>query len=161
MVCKRKGCIFVAAINSTTMKPVFSIMIVAASMLGLVSCKSNKELTRNQEQKPVSIDKDMIETAVPAIPFTIDTAWVSDLVLHAVVAYTGPKTGVEFKLVWNGAWLKMYPPKAMVFLEPVCSKTSGNTKVKQSMSFDISALKASNSEFSILLRDYKQGFDIH
>ena len=142
------------------MKPTISLLIAAMAILAAVSCKSSKEIVRSQEQTAVSIDKNMVDATAPAISFTIDTAWISNLVLNVVVSYTGPKKGVEFKLMWNGAWLKMNPPKAMVYLEPVCSKATGNCTVKHSMSFDISPLKASNSEFSLLLRDYKQSFDI-
>lgn len=141
------------------MKIFSAVIFIAITILVTTSCKTGKEVLRNQEQKPVEVVNNMNELSVLPLPFTIDTAWMDHLILNVVVSYTGKKKGIDFKLVWNGAWLKSYPPKAMVFLEPIVSSPSaGNKKIKQTMSFDITPLKASNPEFIVLLRDYKQTF---
>lgn len=132
-------------------------------ILGLVavSCTCKKALVKTQDQKVTEIRKNTEDDmAAKQLPFTIDTAWVSNLVLFVDISYTGDKTNAEFSLVWNGSWLKSYPPKAMVYISTGAPQGIGKKTVKHHLSFDFSAIKGGNEEFYLMLRDYPTSFHI-
>ena len=92
--------------------------------------------------------------------YAIDTAWVNDLTLHAIVSYIGEDGDVEFNLVFNGMWLKSYPPKAYLAIIPSNTVATGNKKVKHHLIFDLTPLSTGNPVFEVHIIGYEQGFMI-
>lgn len=137
-------------------------LLLLAVAAGLCSCKCNKMVEKSQETKMVQVIKMTSgeKMAAETIPFTIDTVWVENLTLHTLITYTGEKTDVEFSMVFNGAWLKSYPPKAYLNIVPGVATAEGKKQVKHHLIFDLKPLSDGNPFFEVYVTGYKQGFRI-
>ncbi|KAF5032822.1 hypothetical protein DSECCO2_613140 [anaerobic digester metagenome] len=138
------------------------LLVLLAITAGLFSCKCHKMIEKQQDIKQVQVIKTLPgETIAPkTLPFTIDTVWVEGLTLHTMITYTGEKTDVDFAMVFNGAWLKSYPPKAYLNIVPTVATTEGKKLVKYHLVFDLTPLSSGNPYFEVYVTGYKQGFRI-
>jgi len=139
-----------------------NLFILLALTSGLYSCKCNKMIEKTQEVKQVQVLKTNPDEKMAAetMPFTIDTVWIENLMLHTLITYTGEKTDVAFSMVFNGAWLKSYPPKAYLNIIPGVAATEGKKQVKHHLIFDLKPLSDANPYFEVYVTGYKQGFRI-
>lgn len=138
------------------------LLVLLAVAAGLFSCKCNKMVEKQQDIKQVQVIKTFPDETVVAetLPFAIDTVWVEGLTLHTMITYTGEKTDIGFSMVFNGAWLKSYPPKAYLNIVPTSASTEGKKQVKHHLIFDLTPLSSGNPYFEVYVTGYKQGFRI-
>jgi len=144
------------------MKKSISYLFMVILILGFTSCNCSKTITKTQDPKAVDIRKTAPgeESITTVIPYTIDSVWVENLMLHVDLTYTGHKSDVGFDLIFNGAWLKSYPPKANLNLVSTVATAKGGKKVKHHLTFDLTPLQSINSFFEVYVVGYKQGFRI-
>lgn len=138
------------------------LLVILAVATGLISCKCNKMVEKQQDIKQVQVIKTAPgeKAEVETLPFTIDTVWVEGFTLHTMITYTGEKTDIGFSMVFNGAWLKSYPPKAYLNIVPTAASTEGKKQVKHHLIFDLTPLSSGNPYFEVYVTGYKQGFRI-
>ena len=135
------------------------IAITASCMIAFASCKSNSLIIKNLEQTEVEINKSFTEPVTDStFEFAIDSASLQNNMLFVQVIYTGEKSDIQFKLIWNGILLKTDPPKAIVFLKPEYSSIKGEKPVIHKLYFDMSTMLPMESYESviILLKDYNR-----
>lgn len=137
-----------------------SFFLISISSIFLFACNTKKEINLVQEKEGIVIRKGFASSEpATVLDFVIDSAGISNNILVAKVSYIGHKSDVSFNLVWNGALLKSYPPKAVVFLEARLSEINGNKKVSHLLSFDLAEMLPMKGydEVIVLLKNYKEG----
>ena len=138
-----------------------SILILLSSMLliSFTSCKCQKDKTLSQEVRKMKTVEAEFGKKPESISFTVDTVWVENLLLHADITYTGGQTDLEFDLVFDGAWLRSFPPKANMNIVSNPTSVKGSTKIKHHLVFDLSPLTG-NQPFEVIVNGYEKNFRI-
>lgn len=139
------------------MKQFISLSAAFLIAIAIVSCKSKSTVIKTQDKAKIEIIKSFGEPVIDTtLKFIIDSASLQNNILFVQVMYTGEESDILFKLVWNGMWLKTYPPKAIVYLEPVVGVIKGKKPVIHKLYFDMSPMlpMESHDKVIIQLRDY-------
>ncbi|PLW95048.1 MAG: hypothetical protein C0592_00890 [Marinilabiliales bacterium] len=139
------------------MKNLISISAVLVILITIVSCKSTSTVLKIQEQSDIEVIKSFGEPVMDStLEFTIDSASLNDNILFVQIMYTGEESDISFKLKWNGMLLKTYPPKAIIYLEPVIGEIKGKSPVIHQLYFDMSPMLPMEGydEVIIMLKDY-------
>jgi len=139
-------------------KPII-VILSSVLLLSFTSCKSQKDKTVSQEVRKLKIVEAEFGVKPKSISFTVDSVWVKDLLLYADITYTGGKTDLEFDLVFDGSWLKTYPPKANVNIVSTPATVSGSATIKHHLVFDLSPLSG-NQPFEVIINGYEKNFRI-
>jgi len=142
------------------MKTTSSVLILTSILvISLSACKSKKEETISQDVKKLKIIEAEFGVKPASIPFTVDTVWVENLLLHANITYLGGEPDLTFDLVFDGSWLKSYPPVAHVNIVSSPTTVKGKTTIKQQLVFDLAPLSG-NMPFEVIVNGYKKNFRI-
>lgn len=144
----------------------------------LTSCKSKKETTSTEaETETVAIATDessseeetvekredqlVIDPMFNAVDkdkgtFNIENARIEGNHLILLVSYSGGCEKHDFRLLFNGNYMKSMPPKAELFLLHDANGDACRSLIKEEITVDISALKANNDKVVIILDGYKE-----
>jgi len=130
------------------------------------SCKTadyqNKPDSFGKDNKNLTIKKTLInpdfEFPDNNFELLINSASLIDSILSVNISYNGCRED-NVELVFNGNYLKSYPPRAGVHIviEPIKEKC--DKKVSKTVLFDLSSIKYDNSKtLIVILNDYKDRF---
>ncbi len=126
------------------MKRNLSILLVIA----LMSCKNNGQNTTAQKPvEPVKSETTSMKTiivngekanSVAEPDFSVLSWNANNDVLEVVVRYSGGCKTHDFNAYFSGAWLKSFPPKAIIALEHLNpDKDPCRSMVKDTLRFDL------------------------
>lgn len=121
----------------------FSCLLFVCSCSGTHKSQANSKADSIQE-KPVEVKKVIVEPAHAVSEeknYTIHSFSTEGDVLSIIVTYKGGCGTHSFELYSNGFLKKSLPPQVDVFLEHSKENETCTEEVKQTLKFDISALK--------------------
>lgn len=87
--------------------------------------------------------------------FTIESAEIQGDQIVMIVSYSGGCENHDFRLLFNGNYMKSMPPKAELFLLHDAHGDACRSLIKEEIKVDISQLKENNSEVTIILDAFK------
>lgn len=139
------------------MKKIIYLTVVIA--VTFIQCKNPVQITQEQRET-ININSFVSEVAEP--DFTVKSAALNGDVLTLVVEFKGNKCGNEFDLLWDGAFMKSLPPKAMLYPVHKATEESGSKTVEMTLLFGLDALKeksAGYSEIVIMIKGYTESLN--